>query len=79
MILQQLYNNLGGTGFYGQQAMICDCNTMHARIEKFPKTLSSSKRLEQVNLRMSREKHQNQLIHTCMKTRALSITTSALI
>lgn len=79
MILQHLYNDLGGTGFYGQQAIICDCNTMRARIEKFPKTLSSSKRLEQVNLSMSKENHQNQLIHTYMKIRALSITTSALI
>lgn len=41
MILQHLYkhNYLGGTGFffYEQQGMICDCNTMRARIKKFLK------------------------------------------
>lgn len=58
--------------FYEQQGMICDCNTMRARIKKFLKFWwSSSKRLEQVNLRVNTKEHQSQLINTGTKTRAL--------
>lgn len=74
------HNYLSRTGFYGQQAMVCDCNRMRARILKFPQTLMVifKETFKTVDLRVSTKNTTKINSKTLVRKQELSIATTAL-